>query len=301
MYKYDIAISFAGEDRNIAEKIALLLKNEGVGVFYDQFEQVDLWGKDLYGYLADVYCNHAQYCLMLLSVNYSKKLWTNHERQNAQARAFREREEYILPVRLDNTKIPGICETVGYIDLNETSFNDLVGLIMSKLGKEKCSSSDSPSQPPSLEFNIPLPRIKTTFTQLEKDRFTKQGFIYITDFFRNGTEKLSQIGNGIDVDFTEVSPMKFIAKIYRDGKVASQCKIWIGDILSSNSISYSESFHDIHSDNSCNDWISVEDDSFKLFFKGSSMGFRYSESDNTNMDQQSAAEYFWRRFINPLE
>ncbi len=48
---------------------------------------------------------------MFLSRNYAAKLWTNHEREAAQARAFRENEEYILPIRLDDTEIPGILQT----------------------------------------------------------------------------------------------------------------------------------------------------------------------------------------------
>jgi hypothetical protein len=67
-----------------------------------------LFGKNLYTHLSDVYQNQARYCVMFLSKHYAKKAWTNHEREAAQARAFREHEEYILPVRLDDTEIPGM-------------------------------------------------------------------------------------------------------------------------------------------------------------------------------------------------
>jgi len=46
-YKYDIALSFAGEDREYVDKVATILKNNNVKVFYDKFEEVDLWSKDL--------------------------------------------------------------------------------------------------------------------------------------------------------------------------------------------------------------------------------------------------------------
>ncbi|KUO41214.1 MAG: hypothetical protein AVW05_02930 [Hadesarchaea archaeon DG-33] len=36
-HKYDVAISFAGEDRNVAESIAVKLKEKNVRVFYDTF------------------------------------------------------------------------------------------------------------------------------------------------------------------------------------------------------------------------------------------------------------------------
>jgi hypothetical protein len=54
-FEYEVAISFAGEQRYAAEAIAKLLKAAGVTVFYDKDEKADLWGKDLYVHLSDVY------------------------------------------------------------------------------------------------------------------------------------------------------------------------------------------------------------------------------------------------------
>jgi len=134
-HKYDVAISFAGEDRKIAESLAITLKEKGVRVFYDAFEEDQLWGKNLYEYLTKIYTEEARYCLILLSENYAKKSWTNLERQSAQARALREGKEYILPIRIDDTKIPGLPETVGYISLSNTTIEQIVDLIIKKLGK----------------------------------------------------------------------------------------------------------------------------------------------------------------------
>ena len=46
--KYDIALSFAGDDRGYVEQVADALKSNGIKVFYDRYERVALWGKDLY-------------------------------------------------------------------------------------------------------------------------------------------------------------------------------------------------------------------------------------------------------------
>ncbi len=131
--KYDVAISFAGEDRNYAEQLANKLSEKQVKVFYDNFEQADLWGKNLYDYLSTVYSEKSKFCIMLLSKHYKNKLWTNLERKSAQARAFRENREYILPIRIDDTKIIGIHETVGYVDAKSHSIDDIVEMIMKKL------------------------------------------------------------------------------------------------------------------------------------------------------------------------
>ena len=94
-FQYDVTVSFAGEDRSTVEYIVKLLRHNGVRVFYDAWEQSELWGKDLYIYLDEIYRTAAQYCLIFVSENYIKKAWTKHELRSAQARAFEENSEYI--------------------------------------------------------------------------------------------------------------------------------------------------------------------------------------------------------------
>lgn len=114
--EYQVALSFAGEDRAYVSQVANHLREMQLRLFYDDYENVDLWGKDLYVHLDDVYRNRARYCVVFLSQHYSRKLWTNHERESAQARAFAEHAEYILPVKLDSTEVPGIRATTGYLE-----------------------------------------------------------------------------------------------------------------------------------------------------------------------------------------
>lgn len=133
IYEYDIALSFAGEDRVYVEKVANYLTDKGIHVFYDMYEQVELWGKDLYIHLADVYQNKAQYCIIFISKFYEEKLWTSHEKKAAFARAFRSSSEYILPVRFDDTEIMGINHTLGYIDLRVTSPELLAEYVIRKV------------------------------------------------------------------------------------------------------------------------------------------------------------------------
>lgn len=130
---YDIVISFAGEDRTIAEKIAKKLKTLEYNVFYDKYEQATLWGKDLYEHLSDIYSKKGKFCLMIISKHYAEKNWTNHERKAAQARAFEQSKEYILPLKLDDTEIPGLHSTTGYLDYRMVSLEDIVACLKFKL------------------------------------------------------------------------------------------------------------------------------------------------------------------------
>lgn len=132
-YDYDIALSFAGENRDYVEEVAQLLHGYGVKVFYDKFEEHTLWGKNLIGYLQEIYKKKAKYTVMFISEHYAKKVWTNHERQSMQERAFRESEEYILPARFDDTEIPGLYSTISYIDLNSKTPYEFTKVILQKI------------------------------------------------------------------------------------------------------------------------------------------------------------------------
>ncbi|MEZ5513086.1 MAG: TIR domain-containing protein [Steroidobacteraceae bacterium] len=131
--QFEIALSFAGEDRLYVDQVANLLRSSGVKVFYDLFEESSLWGKNLYDYLSEVYQNRALYTIMFISRHYAGKLWPTHERQAMQARAFQEHQEYVLPARFDDTEIPGILPTVGYISLVNRAPQEFVTLIHKKL------------------------------------------------------------------------------------------------------------------------------------------------------------------------
>jgi len=131
--KYDIGLSFAGENREFVEQVAMHLKEMGIKVFYDNFETIDLWGKDLYQYLSDVYKNKCKYTIIFISQAYTEKSWTKHELKSAQARAFKENKEYILPIRFDDSELPGLNETIGYLDARVITPKEIAELAYNKI------------------------------------------------------------------------------------------------------------------------------------------------------------------------
>jgi TIR domain-containing protein len=146
--EYDVAISFAGEQRKEARDIAKGLTDAGVKVFFDEYEDAELWGKNLYEHLSEVYKDRAQYCLILVSAAYAKKVWTSHERRSAQARALQESQEYILPVRIDDTELPGLLPTVAYLDFNRYGADGICQAFLRKIGRGNSVSE----MPPELKI-----------------------------------------------------------------------------------------------------------------------------------------------------
>lgn len=165
-FRFDVALSFAGEDRSIAERLALLLRGLGIRTFYDAHERADLWGKDLYQHLQEVYRDRARFCVVFVSDAYGKKLWAKHELRQAQARAFGESREYILPVRLDDTQLPGLVETTGYVDLREAKIEEVAQLVLRKLVSEDDASTWPPTPRSLAEFS---PKLVMAVDELRSD------------------------------------------------------------------------------------------------------------------------------------
>lgn len=186
-YEFDVALSFAGEDRKYVKSIADELRFRRVKVFYDKYEQVGVWGKDLYSHLDDVYRKKARYCVMFVSRHYADKLWTNHERKSAQARAFSESKEYILPARFNDTEIPGMPPTVGYIDLNTITPHKFAQMVVQKIGQPALIEY-MPKEPKSFYKFCNIPRKSQNFVydvlmlvmnELKKTKTDERRLLYV--------------------------------------------------------------------------------------------------------------------------
>lgn len=130
---YDVVFSFAGEDRIYVEEAANYVRNSGIEVFYDFFEQIELWGKNLAEHLDEIYSERGRFCVMFISKAYAEKMWTRHERRSAFDRAMREDDEYILPARFDDTPIQGLHSSIGYINLRHLEAKDFAALLIAKV------------------------------------------------------------------------------------------------------------------------------------------------------------------------
>lgn len=132
-YPWDVAVSFAGEDRNVVEEFKDTLNNSGYTVFYDFDVQHQLWGTDLRIKLADVYANDAQYMVIFLSKHYPEKDWTNFEFEIGKEAKAKRTGTYLLPVKLDDVIIVGLSSNVGYMDLKKCSPKDLANFLIDKI------------------------------------------------------------------------------------------------------------------------------------------------------------------------
>ena len=144
---YEVALSLAGEDREYVEQVALGLKSHGVRVFYDMFQQADLWGKnlgeELGGDLLDGDLHGDVRVRGLRAEGVDEARATECARQG-----HHQQVDSVLPARFDDVDVPGLSKTVGYINLQKTTPTQLVDLLLQKLGRASAMSPPWPRAEP---------------------------------------------------------------------------------------------------------------------------------------------------------
>ena len=146
-WRWDVALSFAGAQRDYVEQVAQVLQARGVRCFYDADEQIDLWGKYLAEELPVIYGELAAAVVVFVSAEYAAHDWTRLERRAALNRAVRERREYVLPARFDDTALPGLLLDMVAIDLRTRTPQQFAAMIAAKLAALSIVLSAPPTVP----------------------------------------------------------------------------------------------------------------------------------------------------------
>ena len=150
MIQYEVALSFAGEQRTYVEQVAITLQTRGISVYYDDFEKIILWGKDMTEELQSVYEHRSDHVVIFISKEWVEKAWPRHERRATLSRAVQEREEYVLPVRFDDTPVPGLPGSINYLQAKDYSSAELATHIAEKLGVKPFVGKASNVPPPRM-------------------------------------------------------------------------------------------------------------------------------------------------------
>ncbi len=150
MERYQVALSFAGAQRPYAEGVARALQARGIPVFYDGFERVQLWGAHGSEVFEEVFARGSGYVVMFISKDYVERAWPIHERRAALSRAVQESREYILPVRFDDTRVPGLPSDVLYERAEEHTPAGLAAMIAEKVGVPRLSGKAHEVPPPRM-------------------------------------------------------------------------------------------------------------------------------------------------------
>ena len=132
-WQWDVALSFAGAQREYVGQVAAALKARGVRCFYDADEQVRLWGTHLAEELPRIYAEESAAVVVFISADYAGRDWTRLERRAALARAVAEAGVYVLPARFDDSDLPGLLPDMVTVDLRRYTPAQFAGLVADKV------------------------------------------------------------------------------------------------------------------------------------------------------------------------
>lgn len=303
----DVFICHASEDKDgIVFPLSQAFDRVGITYWYDEAEIQ--WGDSITQKVNEG-LRKSRFALVIMSTTSARKSWPNRELNALINQEASSGDIRILPLLVgDDHEVEDILDH--YPLLNDklhlrwsNDVNEVVNAMLIRLGQTNEMVMDKAIDTAQrLESDIPLPKIKKRFSQRDKDVFLRESFAIVKAYFQKGLYRLEQHYRDIETDFQEVHQNKFIATIYQKGEVVNRCKIWIGGIGQSDSISYYSGHSIPDTDNAVNDMLSATDSTGdELTF--STIGIWRGNIESSKRDcltAEEAAEYLWCRFVDVL-
>ena len=143
--QFDFALSFAGENRNIAKALKKIIEESEISIFYDNDHAAEMLAENVDEYLAPIYASQAKYIICILSKHYPRKVWTVFE-----SKQYKEKIQNceVIPIVLPDCPISptdplfnrGRIEFSEKALLEEASFEEEVQRIAAMLTEKLCTS-----------------------------------------------------------------------------------------------------------------------------------------------------------------
>lgn len=104
-YDWELAISFAGNNRQVVDIVQSQLEEMDVSVFYDENYESNMLGKSLSKVFREVFVEKSRFVIAVLDKNHYERVWPTFERD---CFVDRVEDEAVIPIYLDDTVFPGI-------------------------------------------------------------------------------------------------------------------------------------------------------------------------------------------------
>jgi hypothetical protein len=137
--RFQVALSFAGENRNFVESVAeYLSRNLGQNrVFYDRYYEAELARPNLDTYLMNIYREGTDLIAIFLCSNYAQKEWCGLEWRVVRDILKSRHDWEIMSFKFDDVRIEGLLSIDGYIDIDNRTPEEVAYLILQRIeGKD---------------------------------------------------------------------------------------------------------------------------------------------------------------------
>ena len=314
----DFFISYTSADKDWAEWIGYVLEEEGLTV------TIQAWdfrpGSNFVLEMQKAAAEAAR-TILVLSPAYMKSQFASSEWAAAFVQDPQGFERRLLPIMVRDCQVTGLLKALVHINLSTVDEFMARQLLIDGLNDKRAKPPFRPTVPganprqprsfPGAQQSIGasasqtyIPSIERTPSDVEKRRFAKGAFETIKAHFESGlTELARRNGHVLEIDMQANSGAQFTAEIFLQGKSKCYCRIWQGGLHSADGISYSETQRHFGG-NACNEILTLGNAKSELYLV-SLMGAGFAridpQIDLKRMSVNQAADYLWRRFVEPLE
>lgn len=212
--EYDLAFSFAGEDRSYVEKIKKECEVLGLTVYYDIDRRIDQWGKSFIGEQRKVYSGYrTKHFIPFISKHYFAKPIPTDEFRSALMESTK-RSNYILPIKLDDSKISVeyLHADTQYLKSSDYTPAQLAGALKYMVNRDTAPAKEV-DQLLTDELDLPAPKI--TPRAYSKFEEAEALITYVGDKFE---EHLTELRSEGYVPIVRQNGDSLRVMVERDGK-----------------------------------------------------------------------------------
>lgn len=102
-------------------------------MFYDKYYEAELARPNLDTFIQSIYHDQSELIVVFLCAEYEHKEWCGLEWRAVRDLLKKKDATAIMLMRFDDTHIPGLFSIDGYIDIANSSANEIAGLILQRL------------------------------------------------------------------------------------------------------------------------------------------------------------------------
>jgi hypothetical protein len=173
---------------------------------------------------------------------------------------------------------------------------------------DRSSSVNAPSQRgadnmvANARKGTPSLRLPRQFTDLDRDTFVDDAFESIALAFKERLAALEEGNEGVKVRFQRIDAHCFTACVYVHGKMVGGARVFRGG-MSHYDHSINLSYDLSTARNGWNEWLSIEHDAERIYFKAGTMALLTGMGDaqKRKLNVEEAADYLWSVMMSQVQ
>jgi len=292
--EYDLAFSFAGEDRSYVESVKDACEKLDLSVYYDEDRKLDQWGLSFLAEQRKVYSGaKTKHIVPFISKYYFSKPIPTDEFRAAMMESTKRR--YMLPIKLDNSpvSIEYLSADMQYIKSSDFSVTQIAQKLRDLVKSTSQAAGDIDEQLKQ-DFELPMPKL--TPNDYNKYEESEKLLKFVAEKFKKELPKLKHYGYNHVV---KASSEDVKIRVSNVNKTVWALNIFYGN-LGGNTLGYNQ-------DDSMNYSSSSYNGQIEPFFDRKKQSVAYNlqafstGGDTSSLSAAEIVAYFWSDLSEALE